>query len=304
MPEEPIPGEDSPFVAVRLFPKLAQAREAALALLAKEIVHKIDRQGDLWVLSVEAPAEPTAEEELTAFEAEQREQTGAPAAREFGQGDPWSLLLVGTLLGCAFIVQERLGRPVLDAGTAESAAILGRGEWWRCFTALFLHGDLGHLAANLGFGLLFIAFLLPQLGVGLTWLSIVLAGALGNFINAWGYRGEVHRSIGASTAVFAALGLLVAGELYYRWALPATRTRRHLLAPLGGGLALLAYLGVGEQHEQIDFMAHCWGFVAGVLLGLPVAAVSARARLPRWAQWAAGVAALGMVTLAWLRAWR
>jgi len=304
MAETPLPGEEPPLVALRLFRKLAQAREAALALAAKEIVHRIDREGDLWVLSVEAPARELAEEELAAVEAEQQAPPPAPDPRLQGRLDPWSLFLAGVILAGAFLAQERLGPGFTDAGTADSGAIIERGEWWRCFTALLLHADLSHLAANLGFGLVFTASLLPQFGTGLAWLAIMVSGALGNAINAWGYRGEGHRSIGASTAVFAALGLLVASELYYRWALPATRTRRHLLAPLGGGLALLAFLGVGEKHEQIDFMAHCWGFLAGLLVGLPVAAYTVQSRPPRWVQPVAGLAALMMMVLAWALALR
>jgi rhomboid protease GluP len=302
MSETPDPaasGEEPPFAPVRGYRKLAQAREAALVLAARELVHRIDRQGEEWVLSVDAAARELAEEELTAFEAEQAERTPAPGSRLIAQADPWSLLLVGMILAGAFIAQERMGERLLAAGNAESMAIVGRGEWWRCFTALLLHADLGHLVANLGFGLLFTAFLIPQVGAGLTWFLVVLAGGAGNALNAWGYRGEPHRSIGASTAVFAALGLLVGSELYARWAFPATRTRRHLIAPLGAGLALLAILGVGEKHERIDFMAHAWGFFSGVLLALPVGALLARGAPPPWGQRAAGLCALGVVATAW-----
>ena len=52
-----------------------------------------------------------------------------------------------------------------------------RGEWWRAFTALTLHADIGHLGANLAAGLVYAAFLLPIFGSGWTWLFIVLAGA-------------------------------------------------------------------------------------------------------------------------------
>jgi len=90
--------------------------------------------------------------------------------------------------------------------------------------------------------------------------------------------------VGASTAVFGALGSLAA--------LP--RHRRRPWIPLGAGLALLAFLGTSKRA---DFAGHLFGFVAGVLLGagvsllpplrsraaqLALAALSASAPLVAW----------------------
>ena len=47
----------------------------------------------------------------------------------------------------------------------------------------------------------------PDHGYGVGWLLILLAGALGNLASAWLYQSH-HLSGGASTAVFAALGIL------------------------------------------------------------------------------------------------
>src|SRR5205809_421801 len=106
-----------------------------------------------------------------------------PAARERG-------LVVAALELPYWIKRERGER-----GSAEESAIL-HGQWWRTVTALTLHADASHLAANLATGLLFAAFVIPRLGAGFTWLAILLSGALGNALNAWGYRGESHDSIG------------------------------------------------------------------------------------------------------------
>lgn len=306
MPEETSAHEEPPLVALRSFPKLALAREAALALSAREIAHRIDRAGkNTWVLSVEEPARAAAEEELAAYEAEQAAHPGPPPERAPGvEVEPWVLLTAGSIMAAGFTAQQRLGEWIVDAGNAESTAIIGRGEWWRCVTALLLHGDLGHLLANLGFGLFFATFCVMQFGAGLSWLLIVASGAIGNALNAWCYRGSLHRSIGASTAVFAALGLLVGAEVYHRLAFPGTRTRRHLFAPIGAGLALLAYLGVGEAHSDIDFMAHGWGFLVGVLLGIPATAAPLRHPLPAWGQSLAGWLTLLVVAVSWFLALR
>jgi membrane associated rhomboid family serine protease len=187
-----------------------------------------------------------------------------------------------------------------DRGEAVSSAIVRGGEWWRAFTALTLHGDILHLVANIASGLIFAVFVLPHLGTGITWLLIVLSGFLGNVVNAWFYRSAPHISIGSSTAVFGALGLLVACEFVARFTSKATRNRWQLVLPLGAGLALLAYLGVGdpEQHRT-DFMAHLWGFCSGIVLGSVAAMARLRDRVPRKGQVVAAILAPGSIVFAW-----
>lgn len=281
---------------------LAEAREAALALAARELAYEIDRAGEGWLLLVEEECREVALVELALLEAErQQERPAAPATRELGEFSPWSLLAVAAILVLVFVGEDRAPVDLTSAGDADAQAIVQRGEWWRCFTALTLHGDVSHIGANLMTGALFAGFLIPQLGTGGTWLLVLLSGAMGNFLNSYGYRDLPHRSIGASTAVFAALGMLVAAEAVARWQ-ARQRSRWQMIVPLGAGLALLAFLGVGEKHENIDFMAHWWGLCSGLALGMPAAAWRLRERLTRRAQQAAGLAAAALLALAWWRA--
>ena len=78
--------------------------------------------------------------------------------------------------------------------------------------------------------------------------------------------------MGASTAVFGAIGLLSAlGVAARRRHEP--KTRRAWLA-LGAGLALLAMLGTAG--ERVDLWAHLFGWLAGLALGLPIASALGR----------------------------
>src|SRR5438132_399884 len=78
------------------------------------------------------------------------------------------------------------------------------------------------------------------LGPGLgTWL-VLLAGAGGNALNAWVHVAH-HTSIGASTAVFGALGIL--GGLQFG----RLRGRRRAWLALAATLALLALVGSDER---------------------------------------------------------
>jgi membrane associated rhomboid family serine protease len=136
------------------------------------------------------------------------------------------------------------------------------GEWWRAVTALTLHGDAAHVMGNMVFGAFFGYLAGQYLGSGVAALGIVWLAAAGNIANAL-VQASWHRSIGASTAVFAGLGMVAA----FVWGI----ARQHSLgwarrwAPVVGAVALLAYVGTGD--EQTDIVAHLTGFLAGAAGG-------------------------------------
>ena len=72
-----------------------------------------------------------------------------------------------------------------------------------------------------------------------------------------------HSAIGASTAVFGALGLVAVLMSKYQASVWTRRARRWV--PVAAGFMLLAFLGI--QGERIDVGGHIAGFVAGCLLG-------------------------------------
>jgi rhomboid protease GluP len=297
-----------PRVEVGRYARLAEARERGLVVSARLLPHWIKREGEVWVLWVEEPAVQEVVRELAAFETEQQSRPAERQVLPVGRVPKLSLFVAAWLLSGFFLAQQSAPKAWEERGVADAAAILA-GEWWRTITALTLHGDGPHLIANLATGLLFASFLIPRLGSGLTWLLILLSGALGNALNAWGYRGEPHYSIGASTACFGALGILVGIEMVARWMEPHTRSRWQLILPIGAGLALLAFLGVGEDVKdmdvrKVDYMAHCWGFLAGLAEGAVVQGLRARERIPARGQIWAGLATITTVAIAWLLALR
>jgi len=150
----------------------------------------------------------------------------------------------------------------VKAGSAQ-ATLITNGELWRTVTALCLHLDFGHLLGNLIFGS-FIGLALAQVtGAGIAWFSMLALGALGNGFNAMVQPGS-HNSIGASTAVFAGLGLLTA--LRQDWRATGSTFRLNAWAPLAGGITLLAFLGFGSDGRT-DVLAHIFGFIAGIGTG-------------------------------------
>jgi membrane associated rhomboid family serine protease len=145
-------------------------------------------------------------------------------------------------------------------GNVHGAKILA-GEWWRLVTALTLHSGPLHLAGNVVAGGIFIVRLCWILGSGPAWLLVLASGILGNLLNIL-VQSPDHRSIGASTAVFGAVGLLATiNMLRYRQSL----WRRWPL-PIAAAFGLLALLGTGGENTDIG--AHLFGFLSGIGLGL------------------------------------
>ncbi|MDY7001430.1 MAG: rhomboid family intramembrane serine protease, partial [Thermodesulfobacteriota bacterium] len=159
-----------------------------------------------------------------------------------------------------------------------------------------LHADAAHFLSNAGIGGILMAFLCQELRSGPGWVLFLLSGALGNLINA-AVKGAPHTSIGASTGVFGAVGVLSA--------LRAVRDRRLTLrrtfAPIAAGFALLAFLGTGG--ERTDLGAHVFGFLAGLILGASAGLwVNARGIPSQTANRVLGLMALALPVLAWVAA--
>jgi membrane associated rhomboid family serine protease len=162
----------------------------------------------------------------------------------------------------------------VSIGNAQAGKILA-GEWWRSVTALTLHADWAHLSSNLAIGGIFIVFLCRELGSGLAWSLLLGAGTLGNLVNAF-VQSANHSSVGASTAVFGAVGILAAISLVrYRRSL-----RRRWMLPVAAALSLLALLGT--EGKNTDLGAHLFGFVYGGCLGLITEYLIGRYGRPGW----------------------
>jgi len=271
--------------------------EAALVLEAlglRPLVHELDGS---WVIKVAPHEARRARREIEAWRAEARPAPEAPPRPVVADGRPGVLGYVLVVVAIALAAgNAMLDRDWLAAGRIDGAAMQA-GEWWRAVTGLTLHVDAGHLAANIFFGGVFGGFAGRYLGSGVAWLLVLLAGAIGNVINVV-TLGFEHRAIGASTAVFAALGLL--GSLAWAGRRTSAKGRLYRWAPVIAAVALLAYTGAGG--ERTDIGAHLWGFAAGLCAGLLAARIPRSWLLARGLQSAAGLAALAVVAGAWAMA--
>jgi membrane associated rhomboid family serine protease len=271
-----------------------------LVLEAKSIPYELLEQEALFALVVAAEFEHTARDELTRYAQERTiRREHAPVLAPFAGAAAGSigytlvLLLVGYCAGIGLFGVDWLALGALKQW------LPGDYEGWRAVTALTLHLDQAHLLSNLLFGVGVGAVVSSMFGPGVGWASILAAGALGNYLEMLVSPPD-HRALGASTAVFAALGLLSGFGWRRQWTLRERWMYRW--APLIAGACLLTLLGVGTEH--VDVLGHLLGFVSGVGLGW----IYARAGMPRSraarVQWLAGGAALFVITAAWVTALR
>jgi rhomboid protease GluP len=270
------------------------------------IENEIELDGDAYAVRVEQPSQALALHHLWQYEQER----GAvrPLEPEVPlQPQPWRGALVYALLLLAvpLLVAEGWSRVDLYAIGVMDPAQIRAGQWWRGWTALTLHWDATHLLGNLLAGILLGHSAAQIWGNGRAWALIVFSAALANLLEA-SMGGANYLSAGASTAVFAALGLVSA----WSW-----RTRRRFahnwmrrLVPLVAGVAVLAMLGAGDGGEptalddQTNVLSHALGFATGALAGIAVATNRGGKWLEMIPTWTAALLAVGQVVIAWMLA--
>lgn len=288
-------------VEVYRSPRLADCDERAFVLIAVGVPSAIGRDGGIYRVFVEEPAAPAARAHLERYELESRpEPPSPPAPRPRPHAWAGAAVYVAVLYGVAFALGQGIGP--LDAfwlGNLNAARVQA-GEWWRAFTALTLHLDIAHFAGNLGSGCLFGWLAGRRLGPGVAWALIVFAAAAANLLEAL-FGPTEHRSAGASTAVFAALGLLAACEWSDRRARRRSARLMARWAPLIAGVILLGFLGggTGEPDDTTDLVAHVTGFLLGALCGASISRPPLRRALEHVPQWLAGIIALAAIASAW-----
>jgi len=264
------------------------------------IPYEVVSDGERTLLVVPAAYGEKAKFELWQYETENRRPPPArPRVTPVVQDAIWGVTGYIVVISVVAVLagEAAFNRDWLAAGRIDGALIRA-GEWWRTVTALTLHSGLPHFVGNVGFGALFGIMAGRVLGPGVTWLAVVVSASLANLVNTL-LLNSAHRSIGASTAVFAALGL-VAG-FAWRAQLFAQDRWAYRLGPIVGGIALLAYTGTGAPDSNTDIGAHLAGFVCGFLAGSLLTLVYRYVTEPR-VQKLAGALAIAIVVIAWMAA--
>lgn len=271
--------------------------DRALVLASIEIPHELVHDQTGCALIVPAEYSGDAVRELQLYDEENPVVVPRkPAAIHYHNPVPGIIGYLTVICVVAFIANDPSQSEFWKAAGRVDGALIRVGEWWRLVTALTLHSGLKHLAGNIVFGTLFGLFAGRLLGSGVGWFAIVVCAAAGNLVNTMLLEWS-HRSIGASTAVFAALGL-VAGFVW-RAKLMSQERWPYRLGPIIGGAALLMYTGTGGANTDVG--AHLLGFVCGFGGGVLLTRFRASLASQR-VQLLCGVAAGALVLLAWIAA--
>jgi rhomboid protease GluP len=276
----------------------AECEERALVLTAVGVPSVVDFDGSQYVIRVEASLATLALTHLARYAVESRPLPAPP---------PPPRLHSFSWIGCVFYVLVLMIVALSVAGGwwrldsfelgAIDAGLVKSGQWWRAFTALTLHVDGAHLAANLGAGVWFGYLAGRYLGAGTTWLLVVVGAGAANLLEAL-LGPSSHQSVGASTAVFTVLGLLAAYSWRERFRLPQRW--------LGSGGDRADYVGpvspvVGpvDVMAHVDVVAHVTGFAIGVVLGVLMTVGVVKRIVAQVPQWVAGAVAIGLIGVAW-----
>jgi membrane associated rhomboid family serine protease len=231
------------------------------------------------------------------------------ARREFrkGPGRPFrggisvtKALLVA--IAIPFVIEIVVGGPralfdpsaqlLFDLGAMAPPAV-AEGQFWRLFTAMFLHAGLLHVALNAYFFWLFGRVV--ESVFGRTWMLLIflVSGFLAS-VASYAFGPVLALAVGASGAISGVFGAFIAYN--YR--------RRHLAANAANlrmaltVIVLNAFIAV--VYTSIDWRAHVGGLVAGFALGyLADDAVPARQRAVARFAGVATLVALGIALVVW-----
>ncbi len=182
--------------------------------------------------------------------------------------------------------------------------IAGQHEWWRFFTAAWLHSSVGHLAGN-GLALVITGWMLERV-LGRGWLLAgYVTGAIGGSIGSLAFMPAASMSVGASGAIMALVALLFTVS-FHASIRERTANRYRVYALLTLVPALMP--SVTDSGAFVDIGAHFGGAVAGTAFGFLLLAIWPEESGDKppfgWAAVAVGVAGLAVTGFAFWANWQ
>lgn len=251
----------------------SKIQEWALVLLSMGIDYEIINDNNKWILLVNVADKEKSENELKLFENENKKIKKLINKQNFININKHYFVITPLIFYLFFMIVRIFNKIQWNLVGIANAEKIINGEWWRTITSLTLHADFQHLLANITLGTFIAYHLCKMLGVGVGWFLILICGALGNYFNALGFI-KNHYSLGASTAVFGAIGILGSIRLFGKF--KESNVRAWL--PFGGALGLLAVLGTAG--DRTDIGAHFCGFGVGVFFGIIAGLYLLRYKIP------------------------
>jgi len=153
-------------------------------------------------------------------------------------------------------------------GALEPYAVVVQGEYWRLFTALFLHGGFTHLLFNI-----FALYILgPPLERSIGTMRFVVCYLISGLASSAGVVGltmlgfvQVSQLVGASGCIMGIVGALAGFLVRHRHAPQAKQRLGNIV------LIIVIQVAFDLSTPQVSMAAHLCGLIAGFFLGLILA---------------------------------
>ncbi len=189
---------------------------------------------------------PTPKPEPTAFEMMPRQGSALPGA-----------VFVSLMTGLS-IARWRMPERFADLDVTRQS-IMDAHEYWRMLTAIFVHGDMGHLLHNVPVYLFFAWILQAYFGLLAAVVFPLVIGFLSNGLTVYFYDDHV-RLLGASGMIYGMVAMWLVLYVYFdRNAWWVKRVARAV------GFSLLVMFPQ-TYDPKVSYLAHISGFAIGLVL--------------------------------------
>jgi rhomboid protease GluP len=148
------------------------------------------------------------------------------------------------------------------------------GEYWRFITACFIHAGILHIALNM-WCLYSLGPVCERVFGRLQTLLIYLLTGIGGWLLSLAHAPE-NISVGASGAIFGIAGAILAGAKFGD--LPLSEAQKRALIRTSVMFLIISFM-YGGLSQGTDNMSHIGGFVAGLLLGVPLGGFARKHKL-------------------------
>jgi membrane associated rhomboid family serine protease len=143
---------------------------------------------------------------------------------------------------------------------ANSTYFVGRGEWWRLLTCVFIHGGLMHIVMNMVSLYIAGTILEKKIGPQKFFAGYIITGIIASTVSIWWHDYIV--SVGASGAILGLDGIILALLITKVFSQTWQKSLLILLAFTAGYTIVL-----GAFTGGVDNAAHVGGFIAGIIFG-------------------------------------
>ena len=225
-----------------------------LVLASQEIEATTLRTEEGWGLAVEERDYQRAQAALEQYRVENRGWRWKQQLPGSGLAFHWGALVWVAAI-TAFYYWTMTAFPRLQGAGVMDSQRVEAGQWWRVFTAITLHENLPHLAANAATGLLLLGLAMGRYGPAVAMLAAFLAGAAGNAVSLLAHP-DASQSLGASGMVTGALGMLSVHS-FSLWR--KYRAARGLMVRGAvAGFLILVLIGFGRDRTSRRISAVFW----------------------------------------------